>query len=107
MRLLDLDPIWLEHGGRRIGFMFKSPTKPEYWQTCMFAPTERRVQREAIWALGMAEEHRGRVQMCNPGSCWDVRPQDFSTMTVTPSLDGSAGGLWHGFIQNGKIAGGL
>jgi hypothetical protein len=27
----------------------------------------------------------------------------FETMAVTPSIDGSPGGLWHGFITNGEI----
>ena len=31
----------------------------------------------------------------------------FETMTVTPSLDGSAAGNWHGFITNGEIVGGI
>lgn len=107
MLLTQLDPRWLEHGGRRIGFMFRSPTKADFWQTCMFAPTERRVQREAIEAVVPDERARANVQMCKPTSTWLVTTEDFATMTVTPSLDGSQGGLWHGHITDGKIIGGL
>ncbi len=27
----------------------------------------------------------------------------FETMTITPSIDASASGHWHGFITNGEI----
>lgn len=107
MRLTDLDPRWLEHEGRRIGFVFKSPTNPRFWQTCMLRPIERRVQREAIMAMFPNEPDRAYVQMCKPGTKWAISTDDFATMSVTPSLDGSAGGLWHGFITEGKIVGGL
>lgn len=102
-RLIDLAPRWLEHDGQRIGFMFISPARPDFWQTCMFAPTERRVQRAAIAALIPREQDRCQVQMCNPAARWTASTDDFATMSVTPSIDGSAGGLWHGFITNGQI----
>jgi hypothetical protein len=54
---------------------------------------------------------RQRVQPCNPASKWDViggiALANFETISVTPSLDGSAAGLWHGHITNGEIVGGL
>ena len=28
---------------------------------------------------------------------------NFATMTITPSIDASASGNWHGFIVNGEI----
>lgn len=103
MRLTDLEPRWLLHEGQRIGFMFRSPAKAEFWQTCMLAATERRVQREAIAAAIPSERDRAYVQMCNPASRWNITTDDFATMSVTPSLDGSAGGLWYGFITDGEI----
>lgn len=35
--------------------------------------------------------------------CWNITTKDFTTMSVTPSLDASASGHWHGFITNGEI----
>lgn len=107
MTLLELNPQWLDHGGQRIGFMFRSPTKATFWQTCMFAPTMRRVQREAIAAIVPDEAARANVQMCNPDAKWTATTTDFASMSVQPSLDGSAGGLWHGHITNGQIVGGI
>jgi hypothetical protein len=51
------------------------------------------------------------VQGCSQGTNWQIAggidAADFATLTVTPSLDGSAGGNWHGHITNGQIVGGL
>lgn len=48
MRLVDLDPRWLVKDGRRVGFVFKSPTLGDkMWMCCFENPPERREQ----WAL--------------------------------------------------------
>jgi hypothetical protein len=47
------------------------------------------------------------VQGCRPdfrlGHLGRHRKCQLRTVTVTPSLDGSAGRLWHGFITGGEI----
>jgi hypothetical protein len=122
MRLTDLDPRWLlDDEGRRVGFYFISPTNPGFRQSCFVAPTERRAQFRTFWReaglLDADEDSRDRhmaramVQPCNPAAKWDIaggiEAASFETLSVTPSLDGSAGGLWHGFITNGEIVGGI
>jgi hypothetical protein len=51
------------------------------------------------------------TQMANESFAWTVaggiENASFEMMTVMPSIDGSAGGLWHGFITNGEIVGGF
>ena len=107
MRLLDLAPVWLLRGGKRVGFTFISPTDSRWRQSCFPDPPGRRQQWELF------EQHHGDdgVQGCNPAQHWTIiggiDAADFATISVTPSLDGSAGGLWHGFITNGQIMGGL
>ena len=108
MRLLDLDPVWLSRAGKRVGFTFKSPTDARWRQSCFVQTVPTREQ----WRL--FEEAHGEdfeVQGCRPDFAWTVDggidAADFSTITVKPSIDGSAGGLWHGFIQNGQIMGGI
>lgn len=107
MKLIDLDPQWLERDGWRFGFIFRSPTKPEWFQTCFVEPTPMREQMRLIAATG----HGDRAQPCNQSARWTIAggiaAATFETMTVTPSLDGGAGGLWHGFITNGEIVGGI
>lgn len=108
MRLTDLDPRWLHVGGTRLGFAFRSPTNPKYWQTCWPTPISSDSQ-QTIHDDILGEDEI--VQGCNGSHRWQIaggiENADFETMTVTPSLDGSAGGLWHGYITNGEIVGGL
>jgi hypothetical protein len=40
---------------------------------------------------------------CEPNMCWSITGTDFSNLSVTPSLDASASGNWHGFITNGEV----
>lgn len=115
MRLEDLDPRWLDVDGVHVGFVFQSPTKPGlWWQTCFFTPTPHREQYDLVKALFGSVENHGVIQFCNPECAWvptnaaqDGAPLEFNTLSVTPSLDGSAGGLWHGYITAGAIVGGI
>lgn len=106
MKLIELDPKWLIKGGSRVGFTFRSPTNPEWRQSCFVENTPRREQ----WQLFEDEAGENfKIQGCRPDFAWTVSggiaAANFETMTVTPSLDGSSGGLWHGFITNGQITG--
>lgn len=126
MRLTDLDPRWLlDQSGRRIGFIFISPkqhvrhdgtTNPTPWrQTCFASPTPLHDQEPAVCrAMADLAGEDGEFdwwQPCNQAEGWKVQggiaSATFETMTVTPSLDGSKGGLWHGHITGGQIVGGL
>lgn len=99
MRLTELDPKWIMRGGVRIGFTFVSPTDPKWRQSCFRASPPSQEQ----WDLFGDDE----VQGCTPGTHWQIAGgidnATFETLTVTPSIDGSKGGLWHGFITDGEI----
>ncbi|MEA3537576.1 MAG: hypothetical protein U9R73_00430 [Pseudomonadota bacterium] len=107
MRLIDLDPRWIMDGDHRIGFVFRSPIRRDEWQSCFPNPP----------SVGEQIDHFERIladdiaQPCRVGAHWTIvggiEAATFETMTVTPSLDGSAGGLWHGHITNGEIVGGI
>ncbi len=43
------------------------------------------------------------VVLTVPEFAWMFQGNDFSTLTVHPSIDASASGNWHGFIVNGEI----
>lgn len=115
MKLTDLDPRWLIVNGTRVGFVFLSPTVKvrtavdhpgTIWrQSCFVANTPRRAQADLFEAMFGEDDYS--VQFCDPTCAWKVKGgienASFETMTVTPSLDGSKGGLWHGFITNGEI----
>ncbi len=116
MRLTDFDPRWVLKDGRRVGFIFRSPTNSNFWQSCFFAPTPESDQHRIVWeCLGGDDDdhHYGRsdVQSCKDGTAWRCNPPPaaaaFSEISIPPSLDGSLGGLWHGHILKGQIAGGI
>lgn len=116
MKLIDLEPRWLIKDGQRVGFVFRCPTRNSCWQSCFVASPPRQEQ----WKLfadtfGGDDEDRdfGRhdVQGSKEGTRWTIAggidAAEFDTLTVTPSIDGSPGGNWHGHITNGQIVGGL
>ena len=108
MRLLDLDPRWLMKDDKRIGFTFNGPLARGFRQSCfVFSPPTRDQWR--IFEENLGDENE--VQGCTPGTQWTIaggiESADFATLSVSPSIDGSAGGEWHGFITNGQIVGGL
>lgn len=109
MRLSELDPQWLVRDGQRVGFIFRSPTNPQWFQSCLTTADGWRVQHELFNAAlpGFGEHGWTKVQGCSEGCAWTVaggiEHATFETLSVTPSIDGSAGGLWHGFITNGEV----
>lgn len=116
LRLVDLDPKWVLDGDKRVGFTFVSPLDPKFRQSCFVESPPTREQWRLFVLLHGAEDDdddwpRDLIQGCTPGTKWSfaggIENADFATLTVVPSIDGSAGGLWHGHIQNGLIVGGL
>ena len=123
MKLVDLDPTWLMEDGQKVGFAFTSPTNPKWLQTCFFkagrkfmcCASEECARRDEAFCPhsqgGLCQAaglDANWIQGCNPACAWTPQGDlDFATLTVTPSLDGSAGGLWHGHITNGQIVGGI
>lgn len=99
MRLTDLDPEWLTPDM----FLFRSPTGCGDLLTCKRVPMGRKEQCTTI--CGFADgKYRGETVVCTvPEMAWTFEGNDFSTLTVMPSIDASASGNWHGFIANGEI----
>ncbi|HSX21520.1 MAG TPA: hypothetical protein VLE97_01945 [Gaiellaceae bacterium] len=105
MRLVELAPRWIELDGEKVGFVFKSPTDQRWYQSCFFRKLPFREQCKLLQTLGLTTEgFPSNVQTCNPDCAWTwVSGTSFEDITVTPSLDGSKGGLWHGCITKGNI----
>jgi hypothetical protein len=38
-----------------------------------------------------------------PGHLWTRTGETFETLSLSPSVDASPAGCWHGFVQNGGI----
>lgn len=111
MRLVDLDPRWIEHDGRRVAFALRCPHCQSTWLTCTLEPTPTRQQHRSIAAAGLPHEvcddgepWSSEVVTCNSQQGWQIASgSTFDDLTVTPSLDASASGHWHGHIQGGEI----
>lgn len=107
MRLIELDPQWLVKDGARVGFTFRSPINQKWRQSCFVQPMKISDQMELFESVHGEEG----VQPCKKSFAWSVEGgianADFGTISVTPSLNGSDGGLWHGFITKGEIVGGV
>jgi hypothetical protein len=98
MRLVDLDPRFfgVSDGRTRVGVDFECPH-------CA--------------ATGIPKDERERIPVpfTNPldggaplkGQAWQRTGDTFDTMSLTPSVDGSHFGHWHGYITNGEIVGGI
>ena len=98
MKLTDLDPVWLSPNV----FMFRNPTGGEDWLTCKNIPLSTKEQAALIWKDNPSFKEENIV-LSRDDFAWSFNGNDFSTLTVTPSIDASASGNWHGFIINGEI----
>lgn len=109
MRLTELEPKWLMHEGMRVGFIFRSPANRDWWQSCMLVPMTRAMQFLLFKSALNSYDDAYEVQGCKEGCLWRSMPDgenaSFDTISITPSIDGSPGGLWHGHITNGEIVG--
>lgn len=85
MKLLDLKPRWYTDSNReRHGFTFLCPH-------CL---SER---------LGCEFKASPMPYIKAAPQLWAVTGEGFSDLTVTPSIDASSSGHWHGFITNGEV----
>lgn len=101
MRLTELSPSWLtgkvgdEDGGKRgyIGISF----------VCPHCLGNERPRRLAVLFDPPIDD--GCSWLCVPLSDlrWERTGETFDDLTLSPSIDTSASGHWHGFITNGDV----
>lgn len=97
MRLVDLEPRWFTLDGQtRVGLTFDCP----HCRTQRLGVVFHHHGREAIENEAILARHGAT----DSNHIWDlIGADDFATLTLSPSIDASASGHWHGFIQNGDI----
>ncbi len=95
---MELSPAWLSPDV----FIFRSPTGYRDWLTCKRIPMSRKEQYELIYDKNPRYK-RQIVVLSVPKYVWSFVGNDFKTLTVTPSIDASASGNWHGYITNGEV----
>lgn len=90
-------------------FVFKSPSGKGDLLTCKRVPMGYMEQYDAIYGpKNEVGKYTGRlvgkvVVQTVPEMAWQFEGNDFNILTVSPSIDASASGNWHGFIINGEI----
>ncbi len=101
MRLTDLNPRWLglhnfdPNSVYHIGVGFEDPTHREQRLAVLFDPP--------IDPAGLAAKYGWGLPFPDK-THWKRTGDTFETLTLTPSIDASAHGLWHGFITNGEVS---
>ena len=98
MKLTDLEPRWLTPNL----LLFICPHCRKDRLTCKNVVMSRKEQY-TIYAEKVNADWNMSVVPCKPEMDWTFSGSDFATLTVTPSIDASASGHWHGFITNGEI----
>jgi hypothetical protein len=112
MKLTELEPRWIVLDGRKVGMLFRCPHCRETWLSCFFEKMPilnggQWPNQVALFKTLVGEDEAHNVVPCKKDKAWNLAGADlsnlfdFSTLTVTPSLDASASGHWHGFITNG------
>ena len=98
MRLADLEPAWLSPDV----FIFRSPAGYRDLLTCKRVAMSQKEQYALIYEKN--PQYVGKIVVLTvPEFAWKFEGNDFNILTVTPSLDASASGNWHGFITDGEI----
>lgn len=102
MKLTDLSPRWKADGSDpHAVLVFKCPCCQSAWLTCKFVPMKISRQMELVEDEGRASG--GNVVPSRQDFAWSRTGDDLATISVTPSVDASASGHWHGFITNGQV----
>lgn len=119
MKLVALDPIWLERDGQRVGIMFRCPHCLDTWLTCYSVAMPiwgEEVKGRQRWAgqMGYVRQALDRLKKrnvpenavvpCERTCAWKFAGDTFETLSIQPSLDASASGHWHGFVTGGQVA---
>lgn len=107
MRLTELHPRWIHPDV----FVFRCPHCRDIWLSCKRAPMSRDEQDD----LFQREMNGEETVATQPEYSWgmggtvpsDPKATFIQDLTVTPSIDASKSGHWHGNITNGEIVGGI
>jgi hypothetical protein len=108
MRLIELDPHWItlgsdKSGDDRLGITFRCPHCPpgERGETTFLGvwfvePVDPNEHPEINWPTYMLQHPERKY--------WHRTGESFETLTLSPSVDASKVGHWHGFITNGEVS---
>lgn len=95
MKLTELDPRWLalESGGLRVGLSFECP----HCRSCRLAVLFHHAGRDAL------DDSYIHAHSPSTDHIWGITGDNFESLSLSPSVDASKSGHWHGFVTNGEI----
>jgi hypothetical protein len=95
MRLTDLDPGWLStaDGRNGMGVTFD----------CPHCHALGKYQKLGVWFANPVDGGTPAEPAVEPKPRWQRAGETFETLTLTPSIDASASGHWHGWITSGDV----
>jgi hypothetical protein len=114
MRLVDLRPRWFAEEGRHgQGLTFDCPC-------CVGRPDAVRLAVAFVPALDGGPPCSLKISklvpvlwpppatgpghdICPPGIHWQRTGETLETLTLSPSIDASTAGHWHGFVTRGEV----
>lgn len=101
MRLVDLEPRYFvrHEGGQPVGITFDCPC-------CIGKPNGSRLAIALHMDGTNFDPDPNNPQQFETGeTIWTITGGDsFDNLSLTPSIDASKAGHWHGFITNGLVA---
>lgn len=98
MKLTDLNPRWIHENV----FVFDCPHCRKTLLSCKNIAMDISTQFD-IFVAAFGEGNAYKIVPMKRETAWGISGKDFANMTVTPSIDASASGHWHGFIKDGMI----
>jgi hypothetical protein len=100
MRLVDLSPRWALDADIWIGGLPVHDTDRKAMGLTFLCPCCRKVRLGVFFANPVDGKPPSDSNLL-----WTRTDGDsFETLSLSPSIDASAHGHWHGFIKNGEIA---
>lgn len=97
MKLIELQPRWLNPNV----LAFLCPHCQKFWLTCKNIVLSSSQQFD-LYQESFGDDWNMLVVPCREEFCWTFSSADFNSLSVSPSVDASNSGHWHGSIINGE-----
>lgn len=95
MKLSDLSPRWIKHiDTDKVGFTFLCPHCREIRLSIYFWPP---IDPDGYFNNVVFVNDLKDIRK------WNRIGESFENLSLTPSIDASEHGHWHGFISNGEV----
>ena len=101
IKLTDLDPRWVRHGGEGVSNADGSPIPERNKIGVSFDCPCNKCGQRAFLGFSNPEDGEGPVNGIGPH--WEHTGTTFEDLTLRPSILRKSGCNWHGFLTNGEL----